>query len=157
MTQTVKTLPAMQETQVRSLGQEDLLEKEIAVHSSILAWRIPWMEEPGGLPYMGSQRSDTTEQLTHNKHSCGLWWQVPSNTLRRNNHTKMKKKRKLSEENINRWMQFTMFKGKKLMKICTIWWIIRDKDFKVTMRYRLRNVSRGHHQKMCRQEMLEWS
>ena len=47
--QMVKNLPAMQETQVRSLGQEDPLEKEIATHSSILAWRIPWTEEPGGL------------------------------------------------------------------------------------------------------------
>ena len=46
----------MQETQVQSLGQEDPLEKEIATHSSILAWKIPWMEEPGGPPYMGSQR-----------------------------------------------------------------------------------------------------
>ena len=46
----------MQETQVRSLGQEDPLEEGIAAHSSILAWRIPWTEEPGGLPSMGSQR-----------------------------------------------------------------------------------------------------
>ena len=46
--QRVKRLPAMWETQVRSLGQEDPLEKEMAAHSSILAWRIPWMEEPGG-------------------------------------------------------------------------------------------------------------
>ena len=45
----VKNLPAMKDTQVRSLGQEDLLEKEMATHSSILAWEIPWMEEPGGL------------------------------------------------------------------------------------------------------------
>ena len=45
----VKNLPAMQETQVRSLGQEDPLEKGMATHSSILAWRIPWTEEPGGL------------------------------------------------------------------------------------------------------------
>ena len=54
--QTVKILPAMQETQVRSLGQEDPLEKETATHSSILAWRIPWTEEPGELQFMGSQR-----------------------------------------------------------------------------------------------------
>ena len=47
----------MQETQVRSLGQEDPLEEGIAAHSSILAWRIPWTEEPGGLPSMGSQKS----------------------------------------------------------------------------------------------------
>ena len=47
--QMVKNLPAMQETQVQSLGQEDLLEKGMATQSSILAWRIPWTEEPGGL------------------------------------------------------------------------------------------------------------
>ena len=49
MAQTVKNLPAIQETRVQSLGQEDPLEKETATHSSILAWRIPWTEEPGGL------------------------------------------------------------------------------------------------------------
>ena len=47
--QTVKSMPAIQETQVQSLGQEDPLEKEMATHSSILAWKIPWMEEPDGL------------------------------------------------------------------------------------------------------------
>ena len=53
MTQAVKNLPATQETRVRSLGREDLLEKEMATHSSILAWRIPWTEEPGELQSMG--------------------------------------------------------------------------------------------------------
>ena len=52
----VKHLPAMQETQVPSLGREDPLEKEMATHSSTLAWKIPWTEEPGGLPSTGSQR-----------------------------------------------------------------------------------------------------
>ena len=56
MAQMVKNLPAMQETQVRSLGQEDSLEKGMATHSSILAWRIPWTEEPGGLQSMGLQK-----------------------------------------------------------------------------------------------------
>ena len=56
MPQTVKNLPATQETQVRSLGREDPLEKGTATHSSILAWRIPWTEEPGGLQSTGSQR-----------------------------------------------------------------------------------------------------
>ena len=56
MTQTVKSLPAMWETQVQSLGQENLLEKEMAAHSSILAWKIPWMKEPGRLLSMGLQR-----------------------------------------------------------------------------------------------------
>ena len=54
--QKAKTLPAVQETQVWSLGQGDPLEKEMATHSSILAWRIPWIEEPGGLQSMESQR-----------------------------------------------------------------------------------------------------
>ena len=56
MTQTVKNLPAVQETRVRSPGQEDPLEEGMATHSSILAWRIPWTEEPGGLESIGSQR-----------------------------------------------------------------------------------------------------
>ena len=56
MAQTVKNLPAVLETQVGSLGQEDPLEKEMATHSSILAWKIPWTEEPSKLQSMGSQR-----------------------------------------------------------------------------------------------------
>ena len=56
----VKNLPAKQETQVQSLGQEDPLEKEMSTHSSILAWEIPWIEEPGRLLSMGSQELDTT-------------------------------------------------------------------------------------------------
>ena len=56
MAQRVKNLPSMQETQVQSLGWEDPLEKGMATHSSILAWRMPWTEEPGGLQSMGLQR-----------------------------------------------------------------------------------------------------
>ena len=56
MAQLVKNLPAMQETRVQSLGQEDPLEKEMATHSSVLGWEIPWTEEPGRLQSMGSQR-----------------------------------------------------------------------------------------------------
>ena len=56
VTQLVKNLPAMQQTQVQFLGWENPLEKETATHSSIFAWRIPWTEEPGGLQSMGSQR-----------------------------------------------------------------------------------------------------
>ena len=62
MAQTVKRLAAKQKTCVQSLGQEDSLEKEMATHSSILAWRIPWTEEPGGLRSMGLQKLDTTEE-----------------------------------------------------------------------------------------------
>ena len=58
--QLVKNLPAMQETPVRFLGQEDPLEKDMATHSSILAWKIPWTEEPCRLQSMGSQESDMT-------------------------------------------------------------------------------------------------
>ena len=59
MAQRVKRLLAMWETWVRSLGREDHLEKEMATHSSTLAWRIPWTEKPGGLQSMGSQRVQT--------------------------------------------------------------------------------------------------
>ena len=57
----VKDLPAKQETWVRALGQEDPLKKGMAIHSSILAWEMPWTEESGGFQSMGPQRSDTTE------------------------------------------------------------------------------------------------
>ena len=59
----VKRLPAIQEAQVRSLGWKDPLEKGMSTHFSILAWRIPWTEEPGGLQSIELQESDTTEQL----------------------------------------------------------------------------------------------
>ena len=59
----VKNPPAMQEVWVRSLGREDPLEKETATHSSILAWRIPWTEEPGGLQSIGSKELYTTERV----------------------------------------------------------------------------------------------
>ena len=66
--QTVKHLSAMQETRVWSLGWEDPLEKEMAAHFSILAWKIPWTAEPGRLPSMGLQRVDMTEQLHFHFH-----------------------------------------------------------------------------------------
>ena len=71
--QTVKSLPAMQETRVLSLGQEDPLEKETATHSSLLAWKITWMEEPGRQHPMGSQRArhgsaTNTHTYTHTRH-----------------------------------------------------------------------------------------
>ena len=61
LAQMVKNLPAMQETWVLSLGQEDPLKKGMATHSSILAWRIPWTEEPGGPSPWGCKELDTTE------------------------------------------------------------------------------------------------
>ena len=67
--QTVKHLPAMRETRVRFLGWEDPLEKEMAIHSSTLAWKIPWMEEPDRLQSMGCKESDTTERLHFHFHS----------------------------------------------------------------------------------------
>ena len=66
--QRLKRLPAVWETRVRSLGREDPLEKEMATHSSILAWRIPWMEELGGPQSMGRKESDTTERLHFHFH-----------------------------------------------------------------------------------------
>ena len=76
--QMVKHLPTMQETWVQSLGWEDLLEKEMANHSSILAWKIPWMEEPGRLQSMGSQRV-RYDWVTSHSHSFSMkWWdQIP--------------------------------------------------------------------------------
>ena len=59
----VKCLPTVQETWVQSLGQDDPREKEMATHSSTLAWKIPWMEEPGGLRPSGHKESDMTERL----------------------------------------------------------------------------------------------
>ena len=59
----VKRLSIMQETRVRSLGQEDPLEKEMAIHSSTIAWKIPWTEEPGRLQSTGHKELDTTERL----------------------------------------------------------------------------------------------
>ena len=64
----VKNLPVRQETPVQSLGQEDPLEKEIETHSSILAWKILWTEEPGGLQSMGHKELDTTERQS--MHAC---------------------------------------------------------------------------------------
>ena len=64
MAQTVKNLPAKQETQVWSLGGEDPLEKKTATHSNILVWRNPWTEEPGRLQSIGHKELDTTERLT---------------------------------------------------------------------------------------------
>ena len=77
MAQRVKSLPAMQETQVQSLHQEDSLEEGMATHSSILAWRIPWTEKHGGLQSMGSQRVrhdlvTKTETTTNVKYAV-LW------------------------------------------------------------------------------------
>ena len=80
----VKHLPTMWETQVQSMGWEDLLEKEMATHSSILAWKIPWMEEPGRLQSMGSQKSRTRlsdltftfiiKQIRHFYLKIKYWW-----------------------------------------------------------------------------------
>ena len=64
--QMAKNLPVMQETSVQSLGQGDLLEKEMGTPSSILAWEIPWTEEPGRLHSMGSQKSQTIEVILQN-------------------------------------------------------------------------------------------
>ena len=79
--QRLKHLPTMQETWVRSLGREDPLEKEMATHSSILAWRILWTEEPGGLQFTGSQRvrHNWATSLNFHFHAKGreCWQNVP--------------------------------------------------------------------------------
>ena len=73
MAQMLKNLPAMQETRIPSLGWEDPLEKGMATHSSILAWRIPWTEVPGELQSMGSQRvRHNYNDLAHTKSNCSL-------------------------------------------------------------------------------------
>ena len=71
MAQTVKNMPVIQETQVQFLGQEDPLEEGMATHSSIVAWRIPWTEEPGGLQSMGLQR--VGNNLVTNTHRDDLY------------------------------------------------------------------------------------
>ena len=68
--QTVKCLPTMQETRVQSLGREDPLEKEMATHPSIYAWRIPWTEEPDGLQFMGSQSWTELKRLSMHAHNA---------------------------------------------------------------------------------------
>ena len=75
VTQTVCSLPTMQETQVRSLGWQDLLEKEIANHSSTLAWKIPWTRSLVGCSPRGSKELDTTERLHfHFLSVLTIWW-----------------------------------------------------------------------------------
>ena len=71
MAQSVKNRSAVQETGVRSLGWEDPLERGLETHSSILAWRVSWTEEPGRLQFMWWKDSDTTEPLTHTQPSPG--------------------------------------------------------------------------------------
>ena len=69
----VKCLPAVREARVQSLGWEDPLEKEMATHSSNLAWRIPWAEELGRLQSWGCKESDTTEQLNNDDNVCYIY------------------------------------------------------------------------------------
>ena len=82
MAQRVKRLSAMQETQVRSLGREDPREKEMATHSSTLAWKIPWTEEPGRLQSMGSQRvghnwATSLSLFKDEEKATILYWSIP--------------------------------------------------------------------------------
>ena len=90
MAQRLKHLPAMRETWVRSLGQEDPLEKEMATHSSILAWRIPWTEEHGGLQSTGSQRvghnwETSLTSLTISIKESGRSWRSVFDTRKKQN------------------------------------------------------------------------
>ena len=91
--QMVKCLPTMWETWFQTLGQEDLLEKEMVTHSSILVWKIPWMEEPDRLQSMGSRESDKTEQL----HFINLLkFSINDSRIPCPIHGKKKKKKKVS-------------------------------------------------------------
>ena len=88
--QMVKSLPAMQETRVWFLGGEDPLEKEMAAHSSTLAWKIPWMEEPGGLQSMGSQRigHDWVTSLSFLSFRVkGIHWGLEKSHIHMHTHT----------------------------------------------------------------------
>ena len=87
MAQMVKNLPAMQETQVQSLGWEDPLEKRMATHSSILAWRILWTEKPGGYSPRGCKESYTTEQHTHTQTHTHTHTHTDTHTARRKKDT----------------------------------------------------------------------
>jgi len=81
MAQTVKCLPAMQETEVQSLGQEDPLEKEMATHSSTHAWKIPWMEETGKLQSMGSQSQTLSDFTFFSFFQCCQGPKLTANTV----------------------------------------------------------------------------
>ena len=88
ITQTVKHLPTMWETWVQSLGQEGLLEKEMATHSRILAWKIPWTEEPGSYSPWGCKELNTTERLHFSLHlSCIYLYNSPLALLASLNYT----------------------------------------------------------------------
>ena len=80
MAQTIMNMPAVQQTWVQSLGQEDPLEKGMATHSSIIAWRIPWTEEPGGLQSIGSQRV-RQDKATNRLMVQTRWKEVPRYTV----------------------------------------------------------------------------
>ena len=87
MAQTVKRLPTMRETQVQSLGREDLLEKAGATHSSTLAWKIPRMKEPRSLSPWGHKESDTTERLHYKGLPGGASGKEPASQCRRGKDT----------------------------------------------------------------------
>ena len=87
--QWVKNPPAMQEMQVRFLGQEDPLEDSMATHASILAWRTPWTEEPGGPQSMGLKELEMTETTEHScTHISSLWHELRDNSAQKINTSK---------------------------------------------------------------------
>ena len=116
----VKRLPAMQETWVRSLGWEDPLEKEMAIHSSILAWRIPWTEEPGGYSPWSCKESDTTEQWTHTQKVEG--WRCGSGTdLKKGKSRKQESTRRLGWNKNTRQSVACSLMIRKIQTICELY------------------------------------
>ena len=113
----VKNLPAMQETQVLSLCWEDLLEKGTATHSSILAWRIPWTEKPGGLPSMGSQRvrhNWATNSFTFSLYLIGTLGNL------RSNHSSTTKHQRMWNKSQYLWALFSSFIKRAIWTIWTL-------------------------------------
>ena len=107
--QSVKNLPEMQETWVWSLGQEDSLEKKMETHSSILAWRIPWTEEPGRLQSTRSQQSDTTERRNHSHHllthGCRGCGHIPPSVMasRNDGHQAIRRQTSVASLQVSKW------------------------------------------------------